>query len=295
MFKKLLALTLALIICLSFAACDISQLLEGVEENADETQKTELGGSLDSATKVDPYTIEYRDNGDGTCAVTNIIINSLTYSFSSSDMGAVEGGYIINGSSLEGGYVINGAVSSDQIEISTFDGTFSSSVVVGIAAESIDIVIPEKNPDGLTVTSIEFDGFDSIVPNRIGQKAMDTVFNNENIDEFTRQKFLAYYQYDEESGEYVLPEGLPISDIIAISDMMLNGMALSESDIKNIFSETGEDIPNIALKVKSVTVPATVVSVSDNAFAWCYNLEEYNIPEGCEYNESIFIGSKFFE
>lgn len=286
MLKKLLALTLALIICLSFAACDISQLLEGVEENADETQNIQLGDGFGSAEKIDPYTIEYEDNGDGTCKVVGITISeNYSYSFSTGGIDS-EKNYIIYG-----GEEVTSSVGQTSATIISGSG----GAVITYVDGDIDIVIPEKNPDGLTVTSIEFDGFDSIVPNRIGQKAIDTVLNNEHIDEFTRQKFLAYYQYDEESSEYVLPEGLLIGDIIAISDMMLSGMALSESDIKNIFSETGEDTPNIALKVKSVTVPETVVSISDNAFAWCYNLEEYNIPEGCEYNESIFMGSQFFE
>ena len=289
MFKKLLSLTLALILCLSLISCDLSSLLE---EPEDETQNTQLDG-FNSAIKIEPYTIEYRVNGDGTCAVTNIVINSAIYSFSSSDKVTSDDSYIKYDSTFDGEYIISGNISPDKIEISTVVGAFTPSISVSTGIQNIDIVIPETNPDELTVTSIEFDGFDHIVPSSISEATITQIFNNNKVEDFTRQKFLAYYKFEEKSCNYILSSEISVSDVIEISKIMLEDMLLKESDVKNICSEAGEGASNIALKVRSITVPQTVESISDGAFAWCYNLEEYNISEGCEYNESIFIGSKF--
>lgn len=294
MFKKLFALTLALALCLCLVSCDMSELLKDPEES---DEKTDIGGNADiNISEISPYTIEYKDNGDGTCTVTNIIVKNFTYVFSTSDKNAIEGGYVINGSSLEGGYIVNGSISSEGSDVSTVIGAINSSDFAALYSKGIEIVIPEKNPDGLTVTAIDFDGFDHVVPERIGSQWSYKIFAKFKGDDFDKRKFLSYYQSSEEDGiVYSLASELTEDDIIFMSDFLLDQLYLDYGNLKSLYEELGEEVPNIAIQVRSITVPSTVKSISDYAFAWCYNLEKCDIPEGVEYNNSIFLGSELYK
>ncbi len=296
MFKKILALTLTILLCLSFVACDVSELLKDPNENADEAQSTNLDGAFNSGINFEPYTIEYKDNGDGTCTVTNIIVKNLSYMFSTSDKEAIENEFVINGSEIESGFIVNGTIISGGSDASTIVGSFDSSDIAVQYSKGIDIVIPEKNPDGLEVVAIDFDGFDHVVPERIGSQWSYKIFAKFKGDEFNKSKFLSYYKDAEEDGiVYSLANDLTDEDIIYMSDFILKELHLDYGNFKSMYQELGMDVPNIAIQVKSITVPSTVKSISDYAFAWCYNLEKCDIPEGVEYNNNIFFGSNLYK
>lgn len=293
MFKKFFALTLALIMCLAFVACDISELLKDPDENANESQSTNLDGAYNSNFK--PYTIEYKDNGDGTCTVTGIVINNFPLS-STSNKESVENEFVINGSEIQGGYIVNGTIISGDSDASTIVGSFNSSDITVQFSQGIDIDIPEKNPDGLEVVAIDFDGFDHVVPERIGSQWSYKIFAKFKGDDFNKSKFLSYYKDAEEDGiVYSLANDLTDEDIIYMSDFILKELHLDCGNFKSMYQELGEDVPNIAIQVRSITVPSTVKSISDYAFAWCYNLEKCDIPEGVEYNNNIFFGSNLYK
>lgn len=295
MFKKLLALTLAILLCLSFVACDVSELLKDPNDNSDESQSTNLDGAFNSGIKFEPYTIEYKDNGDGTCTVTGIVINNFSFS-STNNKEAIENEFVINGSEIESGFIVNGTIISGGSDASTIVGSFNSSDFTVQYSNGIDIVIPEKNPDGLEVVAIDFDGFDHVVPERIGSQWSYKIFAGFKGSEFDKSKFLSYYKDAQEDGiVYSLANDLTDEDIIYMSDFILNELYLDYGDFKSMYQELGMDVPNIALQVKSITVPVTVESISDYAFAWCYNLEKCDIPDGVEYNNNIFLGSQLYE
>ena len=152
MVKKLLALTLAILLCLSFVACDVSELLKDPNDNSDEAQSTNLDGAFNSGIKFEPYTIEYKDNGDGTCTVTGIVINNFSFS-STNNKEAIENEFVINGSEIESGFIVNGTIISGGSDASTIVGSFNSSDFTVQYSNGIDIVIPEKNPRTRRISS----------------------------------------------------------------------------------------------------------------------------------------------
>ena len=282
MFKKLLALTLALVLCLTFVACDIADIVGDTDSN-DNGQESVTGGlfGTDNIEEISPYTIEYKDMGDGTCHVTGITV-----------MGLIPVNVITGGTQAQNDikYMVTDGKMSDPSSTQT---TYTTAYY---DTDKIDIVIPDTSPEGLKVVAIDFDGFDYVVPERMGSMASYQIFADYVGDEFENNKFLSYYECNSEDGvTYTLAGGLSKDDIMYLSEFMLNDLMLDYGDFKRIYHEIGEDVPNIAIQVTSITVPSTVKSISDGAFAWCYNLEKCHIPEGVEYNNSIFLGSKLYK
>lgn len=301
--KKILTFILALTLILCLASCDMGDLSELLKDpDAADAQTNieyntgDLNGILSQASACN---FEYRDNGDGTCAITNIIINNKGVSWTTVKDSV-------------GNVVISGAGDATDISDETIkyhyyvgdsgiadvsNGTIiSTNGQVSVTLISSEIKIPEKNPDGLIVTSIEFGGFDSIVPKRIREDHLYVLFGKECEDEFAKSKVLSYYTFvDDEGGYYELSEELSNKEIYELGKMLINDFKFSASGYKTIAGAFGDGIPNLALDIKTIIIPSTVKYISDYAFAYCYNLETCEIPEGVEYNNSIFIATELYE
>lgn len=285
--KKVLTLILALTLILCLASCDIEELLKDPEA-ADNQTSIDYGENM---SQIALYEFEYRDNGDGTCAVTNIIINNsykflyggngvnVTINGSDAAVSANKGSGNVSSSAVT---IVNGTVSSESVYYSAF-------------LSELKIEIPEKNPDGLTVTSIEFGGFDSIVPKKIKEDQLYVISGKECDDEFSKEKFLSYYTFVDDGGYYELSEEFSNNDIYELGKMLIDEFKFGVSGYKTIADELGESVPNLALNVKTIVIPSTVKSISDYAFANCYNLETCGIPEGVEYNDTIFFATGLYE
>ena len=298
--KKLLTFLLALTLVLCLASCDMGDLSELLEDPdaSDAQTNIEYGtGDVNVISRGSAYDFEYRENGDGTCAITNIIINNKGVSWSS----VKDDDYkVIYGSAdqvEDSSSIIKDYIAGDASSIIVSDGTIiSTNGQVSITLLSSEIIIPEKNPDGLTVTSIEFGGFDSVVPKRIREDHLYVLFGKECEDEFAKSKVLSYYTYvDDEGGYYELSEEFSNKEIYELGKMLINDFKFNVSGYKTIAEAFGESVPNLALNVKTIIIPSTVKYISDYAFAYCYNLETCEIPEGVEYNNSIFIATELYE
>ena len=69
---------------------------------------------------------------------------------------------------------------------------------------------------------------------------------------------------------------------------------IAEVSVPDTITEI-KDYTFVNHNIKTIIIPSTVKYISDYAFAYCYNLETCEIPEGVEYNNSIFIATELYE